>query len=239
MSPGSTLCGGLGLKHFSNWNKTVIAKLVWAISNKQDTLWVKWVHERYIKQQDWWDYTPAYGSSWYWKKLCKIKELFKQGCAIPRAWDWQGQNTYQISKGHQWLMPSHTTHQLPTKHRLNKLYPQPDTHCAFCHLMEEVEMHLFFKCNYARAIWQDPDLTGITTALLKLRVSKASKSITYAIFTSVIYYIWSTRNQVIFRHQIQPHQRTFQTIKEQVIHRILYINSLTHKYDMYIDRLVQ
>ncbi|KAJ8426231.1 hypothetical protein Cgig2_009675 [Carnegiea gigantea] len=51
------------------------------------------------------------------------------------------------------------------------------------------------RIHIRSAIWQDAqnwwptplpqqDLTGITTALLKLRVSKASKSITYAIFTS-------------------------------------------------------
>jgi len=29
-----------------------MAKLVWAISNKKDVLWVKWVHSKYLKDKD-------------------------------------------------------------------------------------------------------------------------------------------------------------------------------------------
>jgi len=48
--------GGLGLKDYTVWNKASIAKLVWAIATKKDVLWVKWVHDRYIRDKDWWDY---------------------------------------------------------------------------------------------------------------------------------------------------------------------------------------
>jgi len=41
--------GGLGLKNFVFWNKANIAKLVWYIAMKKDVLWVKWVHEKYLK----------------------------------------------------------------------------------------------------------------------------------------------------------------------------------------------
>ena len=50
--------GGAGIKDFKAWNKATIAKLVWAIANKKDSLWVKWVHGRYIREKDWWEYTP-------------------------------------------------------------------------------------------------------------------------------------------------------------------------------------
>ncbi|KAJ8429064.1 hypothetical protein Cgig2_031355 [Carnegiea gigantea] len=50
--------GGLGVKDFSAWNKACISKLVWAIAKKQDIMWVKWVHERYLKRKSWWYYTP-------------------------------------------------------------------------------------------------------------------------------------------------------------------------------------
>ena len=49
--------GGLGIKNLDKWNVTRVAKLVWAISMKQDSLWVKWVHGRYIKGREWWEYT--------------------------------------------------------------------------------------------------------------------------------------------------------------------------------------
>jgi len=50
--------GGAGIKDLTSWNKATIAKLVWAIATKKDSLWVKWVHGRYLKHKDWWDYSP-------------------------------------------------------------------------------------------------------------------------------------------------------------------------------------
>lgn len=41
--------GGLGLKEYTDWNKVIIAKLVWVVTSTKDILWVKWVHGRYIK----------------------------------------------------------------------------------------------------------------------------------------------------------------------------------------------
>ena len=69
---------GLGLKDFKLWNKATIAKLVWAISMNKDTLWVRWVYGRYIKEQTWCDYNPKLSYSWYWKKVCQIKVDMKQ-----------------------------------------------------------------------------------------------------------------------------------------------------------------
>jgi len=63
----------LGLKDFKLWNKATNAELVWAISMKKDTLGVRWVHGRYIKEHTWWDYNPKPNCSWYWKKVCQIK----------------------------------------------------------------------------------------------------------------------------------------------------------------------
>jgi len=72
--------GRVGLKEFTAWNKATIAKLIWAIAEKKDNLWVKWVHGRYIREKPWWDFIPALDSSWYRKKICHVKEEFKQGC---------------------------------------------------------------------------------------------------------------------------------------------------------------
>ena len=81
--------GGLGIKDYAAWNKATIARLVWDIARKKDNLWVKWIHGRYLRGKDWWDYSPPPDSSWYWKKLCKIKVVFKDGPLnpIPRKWD--------------------------------------------------------------------------------------------------------------------------------------------------------
>ncbi|KAJ8429299.1 hypothetical protein Cgig2_027668 [Carnegiea gigantea] len=51
-----------------------IAKLVWMVALKKNIMWVKWVHGKYLKQKDWWDYQPPPDCSWYWKKVVANKE---------------------------------------------------------------------------------------------------------------------------------------------------------------------
>ena len=49
--------GGLGLRNIIQWNKAAIGKLVWNVTQKQDSLWVKWVHALYVKNHDWAQFT--------------------------------------------------------------------------------------------------------------------------------------------------------------------------------------
>ncbi|KAJ8431638.1 LOW QUALITY PROTEIN: hypothetical protein Cgig2_001961 [Carnegiea gigantea] len=69
--------GGVGIKDYTAWNKATIAKLV------------KWVHGRYIRNKEWWDYSLPPDCSWTWKKICITKDIFKAGCLTPRAWKLQ------------------------------------------------------------------------------------------------------------------------------------------------------
>lgn len=45
------LAGGLNLTYLKLWNKEVITKICWDLKTKKDTLWIKWIHEYYIKPQ--------------------------------------------------------------------------------------------------------------------------------------------------------------------------------------------
>ena len=156
--------GGLGVKNLDLWNAASIAKLVWAISMKKDILWVRWVHERYIKGRDWWGYTHKGDSSWYWKKLNKIKVKFRD---YPKA-------IYKVKEGYIWLQtnkPSHSRfraswkrlslprhnftawlfrHQrLPVLQRLGRFSPQLSIVCRWCQQSTELHDHLFFSCQKA------------------------------------------------------------------------------------------
>uniref|UniRef100_A0A803Q978 Reverse transcriptase domain-containing protein n=1 Tax=Cannabis sativa TaxID=3483 RepID=A0A803Q978_CANSA len=42
---------------------------------------------------------------------------------------------------------------MPTKVQLSAFIPIPDTLCSFCSNAEENSFHLFWECNYARALW--------------------------------------------------------------------------------------
>ncbi|XP_062089600.1 uncharacterized protein LOC133796134 [Humulus lupulus] len=70
--------GGLGFKESVLWNKINLARYVWAISSKQDSLWVKWVNCIYLKGIRIWDYEIHQDTSWYWKKLIKVSKLLSE-----------------------------------------------------------------------------------------------------------------------------------------------------------------
>ncbi|KAH0683248.1 hypothetical protein KY289_021000 [Solanum tuberosum] len=46
--------GGMGLINMQVWNKAAVAKLCWDLANKEDKLWIKWIH---IKGQSTWPET--------------------------------------------------------------------------------------------------------------------------------------------------------------------------------------
>nr|XP_009789134.1 PREDICTED: uncharacterized protein LOC104236815 [Nicotiana sylvestris] len=43
--------GSLGLANLQKWNKAAIAKSFWDLTQKQDKLWIKWIHAYYTKGQ--------------------------------------------------------------------------------------------------------------------------------------------------------------------------------------------
>ncbi|KAJ8422520.1 hypothetical protein Cgig2_003586 [Carnegiea gigantea] len=51
----------------------------------------------------------------------------------------------------------------------------------------------------------------------------------YAVYVATVYYIWQGINQFILQCQFIPPHQTVKWIKEQVIHRILYLNSKNNK----------
>lgn len=78
--------GGLGVKNCIAWNTSAVGKYVWQVAQKEDVMWIKWIHCVYIKKESWWKYEAPQNASWIWKVICKVKSIFK--------------NTYQ---GGQWL----------------------------------------------------------------------------------------------------------------------------------------
>ncbi|XP_060972592.1 uncharacterized protein LOC115717990 [Cannabis sativa] len=56
--------GGLGIKKIIEWNSAALFKYVWALANKEDNLWVKWIHNVYLKEEDWWEYQAPSHESW-------------------------------------------------------------------------------------------------------------------------------------------------------------------------------
>ncbi|XP_062106391.1 uncharacterized protein LOC133817803 [Humulus lupulus] len=160
--------GGLGFKDCYIWNIATIDKYIWAVAEKKDNLWVKWVHDVYIRDKDWWDYVAPVQSSWYWRKIVQVKDQFKNLRSLQQL----STTGYQIRKGYQLLSPIiETVHwckevwgrlnipkhsfilwlavqnRLKTKERLQRFNILNDSTCLLCNSQPESATHLFFGCS--------------------------------------------------------------------------------------------
>ena len=89
--------GGLGIRNLQAWNLAAVGKIAWHISSMQDSLWVKWVHEVYMKGGRWDLFNAPITASWVIKKLCRVKETLTR---------WMDQPTYSIETVYMNLMGS-------------------------------------------------------------------------------------------------------------------------------------
>uniref|UniRef100_A0A803Q2Q6 Reverse transcriptase domain-containing protein n=1 Tax=Cannabis sativa TaxID=3483 RepID=A0A803Q2Q6_CANSA len=162
--------GGLGFRCISDWNKATLFKYVWAIVKKEDNLWVKWVHNVYIKDEDWWTYKPTAQASWYWKKVVMVKEQMKSFGSINTA-----QDKYLVAAGYRELhvqstrvfwnkfvwnrfnIPKHSfiawlamLGKLKTKERLMRFGVIEEDICLLCNDSSETIEHIFFCCQYSK-----------------------------------------------------------------------------------------
>lgn len=57
------------------WNQSLLAKILWNVHAKKDSLWYRWIHHFYIRQQDFWNWTMSLGDSPLIKYLFRIRGL--------------------------------------------------------------------------------------------------------------------------------------------------------------------
>ena len=70
------LAGGLGFRDTCKWNKAAIFKHIWAIAEKKDNLWVRWVHHVFLKGESIWEHRAPQTASYNGKKLMEIRDEF-------------------------------------------------------------------------------------------------------------------------------------------------------------------
>ncbi|XP_074304025.1 uncharacterized protein LOC141638510 [Silene latifolia] len=170
--------GGLGIRDSLSWNIAAIGKLIWWIYSCPNKLWVKWIHQVYLKGTDWNDYNPTGDVRWGWKVICRTKTKLAHGY-INHQWtlDHKG---YSISSGYElirakfqkvvwhkvlwnrWCIPKHqfigwliARERLQLKDKLLALGIVPDATCLLCGEAEESHLHLFLQCRYSQRILTD------------------------------------------------------------------------------------
>lgn len=63
---------GLEFQNLKAWNLTLLVKVLWRIQQKQDTLWISWVHHTYLKQKDLWSWRAKHLDSSLNKMILQI-----------------------------------------------------------------------------------------------------------------------------------------------------------------------
>ncbi|XP_074277209.1 uncharacterized protein LOC141600851 [Silene latifolia] len=146
-----------------------MGKLVWWVYSKPDNLWVKWIHQIYMKGIEWDSYSPKNHMSGNWKAICKVRDIFQPGY-LSGTWLANG-GGYTVSSGyewlrhreqkvgwakliwHKWMLPKHSFHcRLIFKNALNvkdKLFRHgitTDDSCFICHAAQETVVHLLQHC---------------------------------------------------------------------------------------------
>ncbi|XP_074305526.1 uncharacterized protein LOC141640741 [Silene latifolia] len=175
--------GGLGIRYSQTWNIATVGKLVWWVYSKPDNLWVKWIHQVYMKGCDWDSYSPKSHMSGNWKAICKVRDIFQPGY-LSGNWLANG-GGYNVSSGyewfetrgakvgwakslwHKWSLAKHSFHcwlifknALNVKDKLFRHGVSTDAICCICNTTQETVVHLMQHCQYGQLI-----LTGVCLRL--------------------------------------------------------------------------
>ncbi|XP_074305971.1 uncharacterized protein LOC141641199 [Silene latifolia] len=216
--------GGLGICDLRRWNAAVVGKYVWWLMNKKDHLWVKWVHCVYLKGVSWHDYKPSQGSSWVWKRICRIKERFLAGY-VSNGW-LSEEGEYNIAKGYQWLGTSTpavnwykciwNNFNIPKQQFIGWLWIQgrlltkdmlccmgigSDMLCELCGDAAKSHEHLFFgyvyskKCLQLVNVWCHSTIPSQQLLEWWLGLRQVDhKEVLVAVLLALLYHLWWARN---------------------------------------------
>ena len=174
--------GGLGFRDTKAWNSALLARTLWNIHAKKDTLWSRWVNNIYLNGTSIWDCVPRKGDSPLIKKLIIIRnQLIETGgskeTAVRNFNEWQHVGTFSTAPAYEFFRPKGQTKvwakeiwrnsltpkhsfivwlcaksRILTKDRIK--YLETDGICTLCERDYETAQHLFFGCPFTSEIWK-------------------------------------------------------------------------------------
>lgn len=72
--------GGLSLHDLSTWNKALLAKTLWNIHTKNDSLWIQWIHAEYLGESTIWEFHSHIRLSHLLKNILTLRDCILQNC---------------------------------------------------------------------------------------------------------------------------------------------------------------
>ncbi|KAK6131672.1 hypothetical protein DH2020_034579 [Rehmannia glutinosa] len=173
--------GGLGIRDVYAWNKALLSKILWKFHQGTQSLWVRWIHGFYLRNQSIWTWNPRKDDSTLLKRICDIRDelTLKFGnyqTVIDALTPLVNDNGLNSSKMYDIFRnegPRHFWHTaiwkqfippkfsfctwLACKDRLSTLdnlsYIDTDPMCKLCKNELESAPHLFFMCPVTNSLW--------------------------------------------------------------------------------------
>ncbi|XP_062093759.1 uncharacterized protein LOC133799776 [Humulus lupulus] len=214
--------GGIGFREGKKWNMALMAKFLWAISNKQDCLWVRWINSIYLKEQSIWNIPIKQEMSWYFKKLLRLKQVTdvaslgqaEKGGKFRVKHFYTSLVTAQkfVYAGTVWnklLVPKKVFNcHLLTRDHLRRFMPIPSALCPVCVSVNETHSHLFMECIFSRKLFGEiSSWLGVfqwLKSFMELQqwclsaVSDLKNQIINVVLSATMYFVWKNRNTCIF-----------------------------------------
>uniref|UniRef100_A0A803P402 Reverse transcriptase zinc-binding domain-containing protein n=1 Tax=Cannabis sativa TaxID=3483 RepID=A0A803P402_CANSA len=215
---------GLGFKNGPTWNRSILGKFIWAIMDKHDIFWVKWVNNIYMKGVDFSEYELKGDVSWYWRKLCHLRKRYlktnllvvvKKGKfiaarlymgTIQRNIDsfYKSVWCYALVPKHRFILWQVVHGNLLTRDNFAKFHITLDSCiCPVCGLEEESHSLLFFNYRLSKEVlqlvfcWCGADLWPSDFTRCKVRLANSKASVKILITAATVYMLWKNRNSCV------------------------------------------
>ncbi|XP_022039954.1 uncharacterized protein LOC110942484 [Helianthus annuus] len=69
--------GGLGIRRVGDVNRALITNHIWSILVKRKSLWVQWIYDYKVKDQNYWEIQCRGSMSWGWRKILSIRNIVR------------------------------------------------------------------------------------------------------------------------------------------------------------------
>ena len=220
-----TLCfnktaGGVGIRDPGIWGQALLSKHLWEVQQKQDSLWIRWLHGYYLRGKDFWTCRANSQSSFLWKSLLEVRD--RMGVSLMqfvREGKFKVARAYEVLQGHQpqfalckvvWskrLLPRECFFlwmlllgRLSTLDRLEHIgIHTGHTLCYFCAAAPETVAHSFARCQYAQEVFHYLCLPQFSSFGPVRRFlynwSQKLKSPQFCVLGACLYQMWGERNR--------------------------------------------
>ncbi|GKD34321.1 hypothetical protein Tco_1249830 [Tanacetum coccineum] len=211
---------GLGLKLAHLWNEALMAKPIWDIVSRKNSMWVKWVNI-------------------YWLKVLEQANL----CVKTRVVDIIDNNEWKWPiewvNRHAFISWVAIKGRLKTLDRNSKWINIQGMVCHLCNQDTESHSHLFFKCEYSKRLWEMlktmikfDNMSNEWASVLSFTVNKPASNSIWSVIQRLtlgacVYFLWQERNIRCFVKKYRDIDCLFNIIIETVKMKLMGLNFKT------------